>query len=230
MSGGGVEGLDVTEELVVSKVSELLETLDHVKRYNALLKALTKVAFVVVCLISACLFLGAASSFLYPAAVESEFLMALFAFLLVPVLGIVLGYVYVREKVNDVGSVRRRDELSGGFPEALQLLLEWDWEATLEEVSVGKLGYALYGLLKTVAYIAAVLFGLELVGNLFAWVVFGSTNVSFTLFLGFLTFPVVFLILGRDLLRRYKEIQALDMLLLELRWFSLEFRRAEFQT
>jgi len=37
----------MTEESVVSKVSELMETLDHVKKYNALARSLKKFAFIV---------------------------------------------------------------------------------------------------------------------------------------------------------------------------------------
>jgi len=108
--------------------------------------------------------------------------------------------------------------------------MELDWDKTLDEISMGKLSYTIYGLLKISAYWLVTFFGLQLVINALTLyflnrpVLLGSfLSVAFALIL-------VLLVLGKDLLRRYKELHALDMLLLELRWFSLELRRAEFQT
>ena len=38
----------LSEESVVSKVSELMETLDHIKRYNALSRSLKKFSLIVI--------------------------------------------------------------------------------------------------------------------------------------------------------------------------------------
>jgi len=108
--------------------------------------------------------------------------------------------------------------------------MELDWDKTLDEISMVKLSYTIYGLLKISAYWLVTFFGLQLVINALTIyflnrpVLLGSfLSVAFALIL-------VLLVLGKDLLRRYKELHALDMLLLELCWFSLELRRAKFQT
>ena len=80
------------------------------------------------------------------------------------------------------------------------------------------------------AYWLVMFFGLQLVGNGLAFYFLHRTVVISTFVSVTFALILVLLLLGRDLLRRYKEIHALDMLLLELRWFSLEIRRAEFQT
>lgn len=54
----------LTEENVVAKVAELMETLDHVKKYNALARNFRKFAFIVVGSIAVFLVLGASLDFL----------------------------------------------------------------------------------------------------------------------------------------------------------------------
>jgi hypothetical protein len=148
---------------------------------------------------------------------------------LIPVGGIIAGVRYVKRKLNAASSEEWKQELSQGFPAALKVLMELDWERTLDEIAIGRLTYILYGLLKTALYFIVVLFALELVGNLLVIMLIGSINPVTVVFFGLLAFPVVFLLVGNDLLRRYKEIHTLDMLLLDLRWFSHEVGRYEFE-
>jgi len=110
------------------------------------------------------------------------------------------------------------------------MLMELDWENIINEISIVKISYALYGLLKTAAYGLIIFFAVEIVGNTLVIAFFRSTSLSIAFLFGLLSLIIVILVVGRDLLRRYKEIEALNMLLLELRWFSLEFGRLEFQT
>jgi hypothetical protein len=222
----------LSEESVVSKVSELMETLDHIKRYNALSRSLKKFSLIVIGSIAISLAVGilfTISGFDYTSKSLQSFLYG-FMLLLIPLIGLAIGVFYVRRQVNATKTGEWKEKLSGGFPSALEILMELDWDKTLDEISMGKLSYTIYGLMKTAAYWLVTFFGLQLVGNgltlyFLHRAVFLSTfvSVAFALIL-------VLLLLGRDLLRRYKEIHALDMLLLELRWFSLEIRRAEFQT
>ena len=221
----------LSEESVVSKVSELMETLDHIKRYNALSRSLKKFSFIVIGSIAISLAVGISlslSGFNLATKNPQSFLYG-FMLLLIPLIGLAVGVFYVRRQVNATKIGEWKEKLSGGFPSALEMLMELDWDKTLDEISLGKLSYTIYGLTKTAAYWLVTFFGLQLVGNgltLYflhrAVVISTFVSVAFALIL-------VLLLLGRDLLRRYKEIHALDMLLFELRWFSLEIRRAEFQ-
>jgi hypothetical protein len=105
-----------------------------------------------------------------------------------------------------------------------------DWAETFDEISAGRVGYALYSLLKAAAYWIITVFALGLLGNLLTFIILGKAALFGGPLLGLLSLLIVYLFLRNDLSRRYNEIRALDKLLWELRWFSLELRRAEFQT
>ncbi|MGD6851994.1 MAG: hypothetical protein ACQCN6_08050 [Candidatus Bathyarchaeia archaeon] len=220
----------MTEDGVVSKVAELMETLDHVKKYNMLARSLKIFAYIVLGSITAFSVLSIFLEFLSNNAEigRSTLFFASAIVLLIPIVGFVGGTLFVRKRVNSVKVGEWRDELSEGFPAAIKILVELDWEQILEEISIVKLSYALYGLLKTVAYGVIIFFGVELAGNALVIVVLGSTSLSIFALFALLSLIILLWVVGRDLLRRYKEIEALNLLLLELRWFSLEFRRFDF--
>jgi hypothetical protein len=219
-----------TEEGVVSKVAELMETLDHVKKYNMLVRSLKTFALIV--LGSLTLFSVITITLEYlnnnSAIATQPLLFALAVALLIPILGIFGGILLVRKRVNSVKTGNWREELTDGFPSAIKLLLGLDWESTLNEISIVKLSYAIYGFLKLVAYGVIIFFGVEVAGNALTLVLLGSSSLSIFFLCALLSLLIVFWVVGRDLIRRYKEIEALNMLLLELRWFSLEFSRLDF--
>jgi F0F1-type ATP synthase assembly protein I len=223
----------MTEESIVSKVEELMETLDHVKRYNALAKSLKKFTVVMASFFIIFFVLRGLVDFfdLGSTLDKPVFLSVLFLLLLIPVVGIAAAVLTVRKRVNSVRTGEWKEELSHNFPSALKILMELDWDKTLDEISVGRLSYFLYGLLKTAAYWVVTFFVLGFIGaTLSIFFPHGAPPFFGGFLMGLLSLLIVFLVLRDDLLRRYKEIRSLDMLLWELRWFSLEFRRAEFQT
>jgi hypothetical protein len=222
----------MSEERIASKVGELMETLDHVKRYNALARSLKEFVAVIASSFVIFLVLRGLVDFLDLSSVLDRpiFLLTLFLLLLIPLFGIVAGIMIVRKKVNSVRTGEWKEELSQGFPSALKMLQELDWDKTIDEISVGRLSYFVYGLLKTVAYWFVTFFGLGLIGAVFSFFIPREPPFFGGFLSGLLALLIVFLILRNDLWRRYKEILSLDMLLWELRWFSLEFRRTEFKT
>lgn len=219
------------EEGVISKVEELMETLDHVKRYSLLAQSLKRFALIVGGSMTANLVLGMLFDFLELRITLDRplFLLVTSLTFLIPVLGIVAGILYVRKRVNSAKTGEWKEELSHGFPSALKILSELDWDKTLDEIAMGKVGYALYGFLKTAAYWFVTFSGLNLLWNAITFYALHRI-IPFS---GFIWAPfsllIVLFALSKDLLRRYKEIHALDMLLFELRWLSFEFKRAEFQ-
>ncbi len=226
-----VETPAMTEENVVSKVKELMETLDHVKKYNALAKSLRRFALIVISSIAIFLAVGASLNFSNLMVTRNDpqlFLLSLLL-LLIPITGIAIGVLFIRKRVNSVKTGEWKDELSQGFPAALKILLELHWDETLDEISSGRLSYALYSLLKAGAYWIISTFAVGLLSNLITFIVLGREGFGGP-FLVLASIAIVFLILRKDLTRRYNEIRALDKLLWELRWFSLELRRAEFKT
>lgn len=222
----------IPEESVVSKVEELMETLDHIKKYNALAGSLKKFGIVIAISFVIFFILNGMIDFLDVSSMIDRpvFFLVLFLLLLIPLVGIAAGVLLVRKKVNSVRTGEWKEELSHGFPSALKILMELDWDKTFDEISVGRLSYFLYGLLKTAAYWFVTFFALGFVGATFAFLFSHGTPFFGGFLSGLLALLIVFLFLRNDLLRRYKEIRALDLLLWELRWFSLELRRTEFQT
>jgi hypothetical protein len=219
----------LTEENVVKKVAELMETLDQVKKYNAFTRSLKK--FVLIVLSSIIIFLAVAASVGFLNLVlpleRPQFIVIAILSLFIPIIGIGLGVFIIRKKVNAVKTGEWRDELSHGFPSALKILMELNWDSTFEEISSGRVGYAVYGILKAAAYWWVTFFALGLVGNLVSFIVLGQPVFGGSLS-GLISFGIVYLLLRKDLSRRYKQIRALDNLLWELRWFSNELKRAEF--
>ena len=227
------------EESVVSKVEELMETLDNIKKYNALAHSLKKFAIIVVGSITVyaisitffAILAGVFEFFDLRLVLDRPiFLSVALLSLLIPVTGIIAGVLFVRRRVTSVKTGEWRDELSHGFPSALKILVELDWEKTFDEISLGKLSYALYAFLKTAALWAVSFLALSFPGNAVIYLILQRIVFSSGILWGALALLIVLLVLSNDIWKRYKEILALDMLLMELRWFSFEFRRAEFKT
>ena len=232
MTEKSVKNEELTEENVVAKVAELMETLDHVKKYNALSRSFKRFALIVLGSIAVFLALGASLGFLNLVVTfdrPQNFLVSILL-LLIPITGVAAGVIFIRRRVNAIKTGEWKEELSHGFPSALKILFEMDWDKTFDEISSGRVSYALYGLLKTAAYWIITVFAVGLLGNLITFIVLHKPGLFGGFILGPISLLIVYLLLRKDLSRRYNEIRALDKLLWELRWFSLELRRAEFQT
>jgi hypothetical protein len=232
MSEKNVPNTTLTEENVVAKVAELMETLDNVKKYNALARSFKRFALIVVGSIAIFLALGASVGFLNLAVTldRPQLFAASVLLLFVPIAGVVAGVLFIRRRINLIKTGEWKGELSQGFPSALKILLELDWDETFDEISVGRVSYALYGILKATTYWVITIFALGLLGNLGTFLILHRTGLFGGPILGLISLLIVYLLLRNDLLRRYNESRALDKLLWELRWFSNELRRAEFQT
>ncbi len=208
-----------------------METLYSVKRYSALARSMKKFAYIIAASFLMLIIAGMSADFLGQRGMLSGTLtLALLGlFVLIPVVGIILGVLFVRRKINSVKPDEWREELSNGFPGALKILTELNWAGTLEEIAIGKIGYAVYVVLKTLVIWAIVYTSMQLVANAILILLNESSMILTGYLFTFLSVIIVFLLLGNDLIKRYKEIQALDLLLWELRWFSVNFRKVEFE-
>ncbi len=220
----------LTEATVVTKVAELLDTLDQVKKYNILSHSLKKFALIVVSSIVIFLAVGASIGFLNLVATLERPQIVLFALLLllIPIGGVTAGVFYIRRKINSIKSGEWKEELDNGFPSALKLLMELDWDKTFDEISFGRVGYTVYTLLKVGAYLVVTFFAISLVSNLVSFLFFHEVGLLGPFLVALISLLVVYVLLRKDFSRRYHQIRALDKLLWELRWFSVELRRAEF--
>ena len=219
----------LTEETVVEKVAELMETLDQVKKYNALTSSLKKFALIVISSIIIFLAVGGSIGFLNLVATldKPQFFLTSLLMLLIPIGGVSIGVYFIREKVNSIRIGEWKEELSNGFPSALKILTELDWDETFNEISSGRVGYALYSILKAAAYLIITTFVVGLIANIITFTVLHQGLIGGP-FSGLIALLIVYLLLRKDLSRRYSQIRALDNLLWELRWFSVELRRADF--
>jgi hypothetical protein len=219
----------LSEETIVAKVAELMETLDQVKKYNTLTSSLKNFALIVLSSIVIFLAVGGSIGFLNLVATLDKpqiFVMSILL-LLIPIGGVSIGVYYITYKVNSIRSGEWREELSNGFPSALKILTELDWGETFDEISSGRVGYAVYSILKAAAYLIIMTFVVGLVANLVAFTVLhqGLIGGPFSVLIAIF---IVYFMLRKDFSRRYSQIRALDNLLWELRWFSVELRRADF--
>lgn len=218
----------ISEENVVKKVAELMETLDEIKKYNVLCRHLKKFTVIVIGSIVACISLNLSISFfgLLSAFNEFERFFLNFPIVLIPTVGVVVGILFVRKKMNAVKTGEWKEELSKGFPSALKLLSEIDWDSSFDVVSSGRLGYAMYSLVKGAAYGFIFFFVIGFLLNLTTYLLIHRIGA-----LGYASFHFSFLALivylKHDLTKRFNEIREIDKLQFELRRFSHELRNAE---
>jgi len=218
----------LSEENVVKKVAELMETLDEIKKYNILEKYLKKFTIIVITSIAICIAVNLTISFfgLLNAYNELDRFFLNFPIVLIPSVGVLAGILFVRSKMKKVKTGEWKKELSKGFPSALKLLSEIDWDNSFDVVSSGRVGYVLYGLVKGAAYGFIFFFIIGFVLNLITYLTLHRTGA-----LGYASFHFSFLsiivYLRYDLSKRFNEIRAIDKLQCELRRLNDELRSAE---
>jgi hypothetical protein len=222
----------MTEEKVASKVAELMETLDQIKKYKAVTKSLKKFGVIVggsVTVFFAILTLFEMLEFEHVLNTTWFFIVAFFS-LLIPIAGLLGGMFFMRKQINSVKEGEWRLELSKGFSSSLKLLVDMNWDRTLQDISNGRLGYSIYGLIKVGTYIVVSVSAFEFFWNGLTLILLQSIVSAGAMFWGLFGVLLVIVLLANDLMKRYRELRALDTLVWELRWFSFEFGRAEFQT
>jgi hypothetical protein len=222
----------MTEEKVASKVAELMETIDQIKKFKAVTKSLKKFGVIVggsVTVFFAILTLFEMLEFDHVLNTTWFFLVA-FLSLLIPITGLLGGMFFMRKQINSVKEGEWRLEISKGFSSSLKLLVDMNWDRTLQDISNGRLGYSIYGLIKLGTYIIVSVSAFELFWNGLTLILLQSIVSAGAIFWGLFGVLLVIAILANDLVKRYRELRALDTLVWELRWFSFEFGRAEFQT
>jgi FtsH-binding integral membrane protein len=218
-----------SEETVVKKVAELMETLDEIKKYNVLDRHLKKFTIIVIGAIAICILVNLSISFfgLLRAFNEFERFFLNFPIVLIPTGGVLAGILFVKRKINAVKTGEWEKELSKGFPSALKLLSEIDGDTAFDVVSSGRLGYAMYSLVKGAAYGFIFFFIIGFVLNLLTYIVLHRIGA-----LGYASFHFSFLAmilyLWHELSKRFNEIRAIDKLHWELRRLGYELRNTEF--
>jgi len=239
----------LSEAAVTSKVEELMNALDEVKRYRALSSLLVDFGIFILVTIVALLsvevlvnLLRAATGFpcsftgtqefscggsLGPPALPIVAALLGLSFILIPSAGILGGVLWVDRKYRRVVVGQWKGTLGEGFPGAVKLLTGMKWEEVFEEIQVSKLAYVVYGLIKLAGYFVFVSFLMLIPYTLLVSFVHTDVNPFIVLLV---CFVLVLVLCRRDLKKRYRQVWSLDSLMWELRWFSSEFGSASFKT
>lgn len=219
----------MTEEIIVTKVTELMTTLDEVKKYDILDRHFKKFAVIVITSIVICIIanIGLTSSDVLNGYDQPQRFLLTFLLTAIPIGGIGAGGLFIRAKIKAVKTGEWKEELSHGFPSALKILSEMDWDASFKTISSGGLSYAMYGLVKGAAYWIIAYFAAGFAFNITTYVLLHQTRILGGISL-WISLLITFVYLKKNLSRRFKEIRALDKLQWELRRVSHELRDTEF--
>ena len=220
----------MTEEALLSKMAEFLTAIDQVKKYRKLASAIVDFTLIIGASIVVLLTLHLVVNLLNIYGISnftSNSWGVAFSNILIPCIGVIIGVVWVGRKIDSVKAQQWQNTLNGGTPGALRLLQETNWETIFSDIRFAKLGFALYGVIKVVAYWLVAFFAFVVLSSFLGNIIHFSFDA-----ISLIVVPFVFVLtlsLG-DLRNRYEQVGRLDSLLWELRWFESEFRRTDFQT
>ena len=225
----------MTEETVVAKVGDLMATLDDVKTYREFANAMVDFAGIITAsLVAAFAFLilydiyevvagPAPGTGLLWSSLENG--LGFLVILLILTFGLAFGAFWVNRRVKRTKIGEWQETLKEGTPGALKLLEETDWDSTLQAISLSRVAYFFYALTKVGAYSILVFFLLFFVGGVSG--IWGILQTS-TAYVAAISVTIVLLFMWRSVALGYRRMQSLDLLFWDLRWFSTEFKRAEF--
>lgn len=214
----------MTEEAVVTKVGELMATLDEVKRYKSFAYAMVDFAGIVVAsIIAAALILIFQDAYIVIAGPDmGQSYAAVLAMVFVVIFGVVFGVYWVRRKVRLTKVGDWKEALKEGTPGAVRLLSETDWDSTLRTINLSRAAYIFYALIKVAAY-SAIVYLLLLYAQVFSGI-FGAPQLNQPYVVA-ISVAFVLLATRRSLADGFRRMQSLDMLFWDLRVFSSDFKR-----
>lgn len=218
------------EQLLSSKISELMNVLDQVKKYKELISSMIDLAIILSATAVAVLAINLSRNYLSVFYGENNALgtIVLNASIWIIIAGIIAGMLRVSLRVMHVKVGEWKSVLDEGAPGAIKLLEELKWETIFSDIRSAKLGVYIYGIARFILFWAswAAIFYFLIGVFLGLFIHLSLTVVA----VGFLSLVFALAVSSKDLRRRYQQIGHLDSLLWELRWFESEFRRANFKT
>lgn len=231
----------MSEQTVVSKVEELMQSLDQVKKYKALSRLMLDFIIILLASVAALLALELTVNFMHLSGAFQGYFENLTTLtmitltstsrnnllaILVPGLGVLAGLAWVNYKLKKVEVNIWKNTITEGFPGAIKLLQDIDWNTVLQDIRVAKIVYTLYSVAKVAGnWILAVLLLLIPYGLSVSFI---HTSAVLYIF-ACLSLVIAFVLSRKDLKKKYQQLTSLDALLWELRWFNSEFKTAEFQ-
>lgn len=235
------------EKEVVTKVGQMMEALDRVEEYKSLTNLLQDffIIFVTSIVISFAIdlyvdffainpgydvhvFPFSAITYGLYGGISPAYLgtFASLSWLLIPLIGAVSGIYWVDRRMKKVRKGEWKKELDQGFPSALKLLQETDWDQVFKNIGTARVNYAVFALVRLLGYWVASFILIYILYNFITFLIHSSGTIYAPLLISL----VLVLILSRkDLQKRFQQVTSLDTLLWELRWFYERFRSSEFE-
>jgi len=231
----------VSDQDVVAKVGDLMRTLDDVKRYKELAYAMVDFGAIMVVAVIAVIGVTMFQSSVY---IVSGFptsnnggayllfgtpfpsnILVFFGELIILFLGLILGVYRVDKRVRLTKVGEWKETLEEGAPGAIKILSNMEWDSLLGTVSVARVAYLFYSIIKVIGYFLLVSVILTFVS------VFTLFSVPATLgysSIPFISLIIVLLFTKNSLTEGFRKLRSLDSLFWDLRWFASEFKRADF--
>ena len=212
-------------------MTEFMTALDQVKTYRELASAMANFVIIIVASVAALLTVNIAVNLLdvtygYGFVIPGSSGWLPFLNFLILFFGVIIGVLWVRRKLSFVKISEWKSTLDEGTPGAIKLLQETNWEKIFNDIRFAKLGFAVYGAVKILAYWILAFFLFVFLSGFMGNIVHLSFDpISLTV----IPLVLVLVLSMKDLRYRYEQVGRLDSLLWELRWFDNEFRRADFQ-
>lgn len=214
------------EEQLSMKMKEFLSVIDQVKKYRALIAALPDIA-IILCLGFVGAFAADVWGHLSLVFYSQNFGLTNMLSVLFVAGGLVTAVYWGYRKMKRTKIGEWKPALNEGAPGAIKLLEKIDWTDTFKNIRYAKLGFWLYGVLRTV-----IVWILVFVISVFAIDSLGPViyiNVD-PLFIALFSLVLVLALSVNDFKKRFDQIGRLDTLLWELRWMDNDFRHNPFQT
>ena len=214
------------EDAVISKVRELMDVLDKIKKYSELSRSLNRFVIIVVLTIVAYvgLRIGVITlRYLYSLNLPYFFTLSVTG-LIIPIAGLFFGILYVRERQRKVKTGEWNDTLAQGFPGALELISKIDWEDTFRQIDLIKSSSFKYGLARFASYLAFLVLVVAIVP-----MTYDSIRSLFIAIMLIIPTTILLTFEGLNLVGRYMDSQSLNFLLSELKDFYNEFKGSEFE-
>jgi hypothetical protein len=229
----------MSEADVVENVSDLMQALDEVRKYRELAYAMVDfLAILVVSVIASILIIflqgvyDITSGFpvygpglpLGGIALPSSGLASIVVVAII-LGGILTGTLWVDRRVKRIKTGEWKKTIEEGVPGAVKLLSELDWDSLLGTVSISRVAYLFYAMLKIVGYSLLTFVLLFFIGGfLELWPGLPSGPE----YLVPVSVVLVLIFSKKSLEAGFNRLRSLDLLFWDLRGFYSEFKRAEF--
>jgi hypothetical protein len=231
----------VSEQDVVAKVGDLMMTLDDVKRYKELAYAMIDFAAIIIVSVIAVIALTMIQNFAdiaygFPNFINGQAYLLfdqsfpaspwiLLGELAILIGGLLFGVVWVDRRVGRTKVGEWKEILNEGVPGAVKLLSNIEWDSLLGTVSLARVAYLFYALIKVAGYFLLASFILSFIFLFFGFLFPVASSFNYV---PFISLAIVLLFTRKSVAEGFRKLRSLDLLFWDLRWFSSEFKRAEF--